>query len=103
MNPGLKLFSDIRQEYIDTLQNGLIGISVHGGCVVDFDDISRLDDNGWTNRVSQITNISSEKLLAAHKNRVKPVRVSESSTLRDLEAESIYARARSLLPDRLRN
>jgi hypothetical protein len=91
---GIKLFQDIRNEYIDTLQNGVMAIELFGGCIIDYRELTDPAETVWAERLSATTGIATDQLLKARQRRLEPSRNNENPVLRSAEAELLYDQAR---------
>lgn len=95
---GVKFFQDIRDEYIDTLQNGLMSIQLFGGSIVNFDELTNLTETGWAERLSALTGISTQTLLEAREHRVQPSQIRKQAIPQSAEAERLYSEILEQIP-----
>lgn len=51
--------------YRRTMRNGLASLSLYGGCVVSFDDLTDPDADAWAHALALLTGLEAHRLLAA--------------------------------------
>ena len=84
----------MREVYRAALYNGLALLHVHGGVVVDFDDLRQNSD--WIGPVSHLTGLPYDALFQSWRARVETRESGSTEFADDPELEQLYEQARRL-------
>ena len=84
----------MREVYRAALYNGLALLHVHGGVVVDFDDLRQNSD--WIGPVSHLTGLPYDALFQSWRARIEPREAGSAEFPGDPELERLYEQARRL-------
>jgi len=88
------LYEYIRDAYRTAIENALLFMPTHGGCVIDFDDLLHAD--AWAQPLSEVTGFSADSLLKCRGEQLSNSMHTRSEPLvHDPEMDRLYERAKS--------
>lgn len=88
------LYEYIRDAYRTAIENALLFLPTHGGCVIDFYDLLYTD--AWAQPLSQVTGFSVDSLLECRNEQLSDsMRTRLEPLIHDPEMDRLYERAKS--------
>ena len=96
MYPGQRNFDveDLSARYVAILRNSLALLSLFGGCVVNYTELTDLEATDWADNLGRITGLDPKALLEARQNRYRAPGPETALAVSDPAAERIQSMIR---------
>jgi hypothetical protein len=93
-HPAHMSFAQLKQDYREFLTTGLFLLNRHGGCAIDYDELTDGENDEWAKAQSQVTGLEMDRLLAARSERLSSRRRFPRSVVEDREMDELYGQTR---------
>lgn len=90
-------YRELREYYANANLSALLALSIYGGTVIYFGDLTDLSQTNWAGAVSRLTGIAADTLLTRRASLVRPQTAAPTGAVfEDAELDALHARLRAL-------
>lgn len=87
-----KDFETLKDTYLSTYRTSLLNLSLYGGCIICYEDITKIEETRWAELVEKTCGLDASKLISERDKIVKPTFLKNKiqNTILDQECEELY-------------